>query len=302
MPGVAGRFDFFGIDVKGQRLFVTPLDHKSVEVYDLKAGKLLHSITGIAKAHAVLYRGDKDKIFVTDGPAGSIKIYKGKGYELVKTIEPLAEPDGILFDGTTRYLYVITGGEGAKLDYSLIAVIDTDRAEHVADIRVEGNTMEQMGLEKSSSRLFVANREKNRIEILDRQKRSVVGNWPLTLCTVPVGLAMDEANHRIFVGCRSETMVVVDSMSGREITSLPLSKGIDGMVFDPTTKRIYSEANSGAIDVYEETDPDHYRSMGTTPIGTPAKPGLFVPELSRYFVAVPQHDNMDAAVFEYKVQ
>src|ERR1700741_312538 len=106
MPGVAGRFDFFRIDVKGQRLFVTPLDHKSVEVYDLKAGKLLHSITGIAKAHAVLYRGDKDKIFVTDGPAGSIKIYKGKGYELVKTIEPLPEPDGILFDGTARTLHV----------------------------------------------------------------------------------------------------------------------------------------------------------------------------------------------------
>ncbi len=77
MPGITGRFDAFGVDVKGHRLFVTPLDHKTVEVYDLNTGKLIHSIPGIEKAHAVLYRGDLDEIFVTDGPAGSLKIFKG---------------------------------------------------------------------------------------------------------------------------------------------------------------------------------------------------------------------------------
>jgi DNA-binding beta-propeller fold protein YncE len=302
MPGITGRFDSFGIDLKGRRLFVTPLDHKTVEVYDLNTGKLIHSIPGIAKAHAVLYREDLNEIFVTDGPDGSVKIFRGDNYELVKAVRPLLEPDGILYDPATRYLYVITGGENAKLDYSLISVVDTDKGEHLADIRIEGGTMEEMRLEKSSSRLFVVNREKNRIEVLDRQKRTVLTSWPLTLGTLPVGLAMDESNHRLFVGCRSEVMVVLDSTSGKEITSFPLTKGIDGMVFDPPTKRIYSEANTGAIDVFEEIDPDHYRSLGTTPIGSPAKPGLLVPELSRYFVAVPQHGNVDTAILEYKVQ
>lgn len=302
MPGIAGRFDFFGIDLKSHRLFVTPLDHKTVEVYDFNSGKLIHSIPGIGKPHAVLYREDLDQIFVTDGPDGSIKIFRGDNYELFKAVRPLPEPDGILYDPATRYLYVVTGGENAKLDYSLIAVIDTDKGEHVGDIRIEGGTMEEMRLEKSSSRLFVANREKNRVEVIDRQKRTVVTSWPLTLCTVPVGLALDESNHRLFVGCRNEIMVVVDSGSGKEITSYPLSKGIDGMVFDPPTKRIYAEANTGAIDVFQEIDPDHYRSLGSTPIGSPAKPGLLVPELNRYFVAVPQHGNADAAILEYKVQ
>ena len=302
MPGIGGRFDFFGIDLKGHRLFVTPLDNKTVEVYDLNTAKLIHSIPGIVKPHAVFYREDRDQIFVTDGPAGSVKVFSGKNYDLVKTVEPLPAPDGGLYDPATRYLYVITGGEGAKLDYSLIAAVDTDKAEHLGDIRIEGGTMEEMRIEKSSSRLFVVNREKNRIEILDRQKRSVIGNWPLTLCKVPVGLAMDESNRRLFVGCRSEMMVVLDSTSGKEITSFPLSKGIDGMAYDPAHKRIYAEANTGAIDMFEEVDPDHYRSVGTIPIGSPAKPGLFVPELSRYFVAVPQHGEVDAAVLEYKVQ
>jgi DNA-binding beta-propeller fold protein YncE len=302
MPGIAGRFDSFGIDVKGHRLFVTPLDHKTVEVYDLKTGKGIYSIPGIEKPHAALYRGDLDEIFVTDGPDGSLKIFRGNKYDLVKVVKPLLEPDGILYDPATRYLYIITGGENAKLDYSLISVVDTDKGEHIGDIRIEGGTMEEMRLEKSSPRLFVVNREKNRIEVTDRQKRTILTSWPLTLGKVPVGLAIDESNHRLFVGCRGQVMVVVDSTSGKEITSVPISKGIDGMVFDPATQRIYSEANTGAIDVYKEIDPDHYQSLGTTPTGSPAKPGLLVPELNRYFVAVPQHDNVDAAILEYKVR
>jgi DNA-binding beta-propeller fold protein YncE len=302
MPGITGRFDSFGVDVKGRRLFVTPLDHKTVEVYDLKAGKLIHSIPGIEKAHAVLYRGDLDEIFVTDGPAGSLKIFKGDKYDLVKTVEPLSAPDGILYDQATHYLYIITGGEKAKLDYSLISVVDTDKAENLGNIQIEGGTMEEMRLEKSSPRLFVVNREKNRIEVIDRKKRMIITSWPLTLGKVPVGLAIDESTHRLFVGCRSEVIVVVDSTSGKEITSVPISKGIDGMTFDPASKRIYSEANTGAIDFYEEVDADHFRSLGSTPTGSPAKPGLLVPELNRYFVAAPQHDNIDAAILEYKVR
>jgi DNA-binding beta-propeller fold protein YncE len=302
MPGIEGRFDSFGIDVKDHRLFVTPLDHKTVEVYDLKTGKLIHSIPGIQKPHAVLYRGDLDETFVTDGPDGSLKVFKGNKYDLVKAVKPLLEPDGIVYDPTTHYLYIVTGGDNAKLDYSLIAVVDTDKGEHIGDIRIEGGTMEEMRTEKSSPRLFVVNREKNQIEVIDRPKRTIIASWPLTLGKVPVGLAVDESNHRLFVGCRSEIMVVLDSASGKEITSVPISKGIDGMVFDSATKRIYSEANTGAIDVYRETDPDHYQSLGTTPIGSPAKPGLLVPELNRYFVAVPKHDNVDAAILEYKVR
>jgi DNA-binding beta-propeller fold protein YncE len=303
LPGISGRFDAFGVDVKGNRLFVTPLDHKSVEVVDLKTGKVIHSIPGIEKAHAVLYRGDLNEIFVTDGPAGSLKIFKADSYDLVKEVKPLAAPDGILYDPSSHKLYIVTGGDNAKLDYSLIAVVDTDKGEHVGDIRVDSDTVEEMRLESSSQRLFAVNRPKNRIDVADRERRTVLASWPLTLGSTPVGLAFDESNHRLFVGCRSEKMVVLDSTSGKEITSMPIAKGIDGMVFDPATKRIYSEANTGAIDVFQEVDPDHYQSLGTIPIGTPAKPGLLVPELNRYFVAVPPHgDTADAQILVYQIK
>ena len=97
-------------------------------------------------------------------------------------------------------------------------------------------------------------------------------------------------------------MVAIDSQSGKEITSVPISKGIDDMSFDPATKRIYAEANTGAIDVYEEVDANHLRLLGTTRIGVPAKPGFLVPELKRYFVAVPQYGDKGAHILVYKIQ
>ena len=301
-PVAIGRFDQFGVDVKGHRLFVTPLDHKMVQVYDFKTGKLIHSIPGIEKPHAVLYRGDLDEIFVTDGPDGSLKIFNGANYELIKAVKGLMAPDGILYDPATHYLYIVTGGDDANLKYSLIAVVNTDNADHIGDIRIEGGTIEEMRLEKSSPRLFVVNRQKNRIEVIDRKRRTVLTNWPITLGKVPVGLAMDESNHRLFVGCRSGGMVVIDSTSGREIGSVPISNGIDDMAFDSADKQIYAEANTGAIDVYEEMDSNHIRSLEITRIGVPAKPGFLVPELKRYFVAVPQHGDTDARILVYEVR
>jgi len=223
-------------------------------------------------------------------------------YKAVGAVKGLLFPDGILYDPATHYLYIVTGGDDANLNYSLIAVVNTDDADHLGDIRIDGGTIEEMRLEKSSPRLFAVNREKNRIEVVDRKRRTVLTNWPIKLGKVPVGLAIDEPHHRLFVGCRSGLMVVMDSQSGKEITSVPISKGIDDMSFDPATKRIYAECNTGAIDVYEEIDPNHLRSLGTTRIGVPAKPGLLVTELKRYFVAVPQHGNTATRILVYKVQ
>ena len=46
MPGFTGDFDHFGLDLKGNRLFLAAEDQKTVEVFDLRTGARLHSIEG----------------------------------------------------------------------------------------------------------------------------------------------------------------------------------------------------------------------------------------------------------------
>ncbi len=118
-----------------------------------------------------------------------------------------------------------------------------------------------------------------------------------------VALALDEASHRLFVGCRDGHIVIFDTLTGKELQAISIGSGIDDLVFDAVSKRIYAACGgSGTVDVYEEVDPDHYRSLAQIPSGPLARNGLLLPGLKQYFVAVPKSANAPARILVYQVQ
>src|SRR5882762_857456 len=250
-PQVKGNFDHFGIDLKGGRLFATPEGYHAVVVFDLKTGKLVHKIDGIGKPHAVLYREDLNRIYVTDGDAGDLKIFDGKTYSLLSSVKLLEDADSIGYDPVTKYLYIDNGGGDVHQTYSMLSVVDTTTGKKLADIKIDGETLEAMALEKSSSKMYVNNRAKNEISVVDREKREVVASWPVTKCKGPVAMGFDESNHRLFVACRSGDIVVLNTETGKEVTAFPITKGVDDITYDPASKRIYA-ACDGAVDIYEQ--------------------------------------------------
>jgi DNA-binding beta-propeller fold protein YncE len=298
---VKGNFDHFGIDLKGNRLFTTPEDYKAVVVFDLKTGKQIHVIGGIARPHAVLYREDLNRIYITDGTSGDLKIFDGTSYKLLSSVKLLEDADSIGYDSATKYLYIDNGGGDVHQTYSMLSVVDTTGGTKLADIKIDGDTLEAMALEKSSSRLYVNNRPKNQVDVIDREKRALVASWPVTQCKVNVAMALDEANHRLFVACRSGEISVLDTQSGKEVTALPITKGVDDLIYDPAGKRVYA-ACDGNADVYEQTSPDTYKSLGKVPTGPVGRTARLVPEINRYFVAVPQHGTTNAEVLVFEVQ
>jgi DNA-binding beta-propeller fold protein YncE len=300
---VKGKFDHLVVDLQGHRLFTAAMDHKSVEVFDIRTGKLIHSITAIQRPHALLYREDLQRLYVTDADAAELKIFDGKTYQLIKAVKLLGGADAIAYDPATKYLYVVNGGDEIKAPYSLISVVDTTIGQKVGDIRFGSETLEGMVLEKSSPKMYVNNRAKNRVDVIDRNTHQLLASWPVTLGKVNDPVALDEANHRLFVGCRSGQVVIFDTETGKELQALPIGDWVDEVEFDPATKRIYAACGgTGNVDVYEETDPDHYKSIGKIPSGPWGKNGRLVPELNRYFVPVPQHGNKNAEVLVYSVQ
>ncbi|HEY4780169.1 MAG TPA: hypothetical protein VIH54_00025, partial [Chthoniobacterales bacterium] len=106
---------------------------------------------------------------------------------------------------------------------------------------------------------------------------------------------------RLFSGCRSGSIAVLDTATGKQLQALPISKGVDDLIYDPLKKRIYA-ACDGTVDVYEQVDPDHYTLLGKIPTGPIAKTALLVPQMGRLFVAVPQHGETNAAVLVFTVQ
>ena len=302
MPGVQNHFDHLTPDLKNSRIFVVPEDNKSVEVYDIRSGKFVHSIKGIGVGHSVLYRPDIDRIFVTDGSEGALHVFDGTSYAHLKTVKLLADADATGYDPVTHNLFIANGGLDAKLNYGLLSIVNTDSLERVGDIKIDSNRLESMVVEKSGPRLFLNATEKNAIAVIDRTKKAVVAMWPATGCHVNAGVGIDETHHRLFVACRDGNLIVMDSENGKVLQTLPISTGVDDLVYDPTSQRIYVACGEGFVNIYHEIDADHYQSIGKIPTGPLGKTGLLVPELKEYFVAVPPHGAASAEVLVFGVQ
>jgi DNA-binding beta-propeller fold protein YncE len=297
---VKGNFDHFAIDLSGGRLFATPEAYKAVLVFDLKTGNLIQKITGIEKPHAILYREDLHRLYVTDGEAGDVKIVDSVSYKILSSVKLLEDADSIGFDPATKFLYVDNGGGDVHQTYSMLSVVDTTAGKKVVDIKVDGDTLEAMALEKSSPKIYLNNKAKSQVDVIDREKRTLLVSWPVTKAKTNVAIAYDEANHRLFIACRGGGIVVMDTQTGKEITVLPITKGVDDLVFDAASKRLYA-ACDGDADVYEQTNADSYKLLAKVPTGPLGRTALLVPQLNRYFVAVPQHGTTNAEIQVFEV-
>lgn len=298
---VKGNFDHFAIDLAGNRLFATPEAYKAVLVFDLKTGNLIQKISGIEKPHAILFREDLKRLYVTDGEAGDVKIVDSVSYKILSTVKLLEDADSIGYDFSTKLLYIDNGGGDVHQTYSMLSVVDTTAGEKVVDIKVDGDTLEAMVLEKSSPRIYLNNKAKSQVDVIDREKHTLIASWPITMSKTNVAMAYDEANHRLFVACRGGGIVVLDTQSGKELSALPITKGVDDLVFDPASKRLYASCD-GDVSVFLQNTPDAYKLLGKVPTSPLARTALLVPQINRYFVAAPQHGTSNAEILVFEVR
>jgi DNA-binding beta-propeller fold protein YncE len=153
---------------------------------------------------------------VTDGGAGEVRIYDGKTYGLLKTVKLKVDSDSIGYDPATHYLYVDDGGGDAHEAFSMFSIVDTTAGEKVADVKIEGDTLEAMALASSSPLIYVNNPARSEVDVVDRKTQTVVASWPVTMCQRNVAMALDESAHRLFTACRSGQIVVFDLATGKQ--------------------------------------------------------------------------------------
>jgi DNA-binding beta-propeller fold protein YncE len=304
LPGLHdGDFDHFAADVDGHRLFLTAEENDKVLVLDTSTNQLVHTIENVKAPHAILFRKDVKKLFIVAGDASAVQVYDSDNYKLLGEVKVSIDADSIAYDPASRYLYVVNGGREAHTPYSLISVIDTDHSKKLRDIKIDTNHVEAIVPEKSGARMFCNLTGKNAVGVLDRNKSALLATWPLPAgYKLNVAMALDHADHRLFVVTRNPgQLIVLNSDSGKVIANVPAVGMVDDMSYDAQHKRLYL-AGDGALDVFEQKDPDHYVLLAKIPGGFRAKTGILVPELNRYYLAVPHHENKDAEVRVYEIQ
>jgi len=278
LPEVQGRIDHLSVDVKGQRLFVSALGNNTVEVVDIKAGKRIKTIGGLQEPQGVLYVPSTGRLYVANAKDGNVRVFDGNSYAALKTLDYGDDADNLRYDAGRKRIYV-GYGSGA------LGEID-DEGNKAGEIKLDAHP-ESFQLEKDGPRIYVNLPKSRKIAVLDREKHAIIATWPIGMALANYPMALDQADHRLFVMTRFPArLLVFDTNTGKTIQRLPAVGDCDDVFYDQARKRIYASGGEGGISVFEQQDTDHYKESARITTVEGARTAFFSPELDRLFLAV----------------
>jgi hypothetical protein len=298
LPGVAGKFDHFAIDLTGNRLFAAATGNHSVEVIDLATGKVVQSITGLGKPHGLAWVAATKTLYVADGALAELLQYRGSTLTLAGTIKLSDDADDMVYSEVKHVLFVGHGGSSAAVP-ARIAVIDTDGFRLKADIPVATHP-EALEIDPEHQRIFANIADSGEIALLDGTDNSKPGNWKLKGAGHNVPLAYDAQDQVLLVACRTPAVLLaLDASTGKELTRVPTDDGADDLFYDPVARRVYVIAGAGEVDVFQVDAPSTLHLSGKVPTVPGAKTALFVPKQSLLYVGIPGAGEVPAEIRIY---
>ena len=254
--GGEGGWDYLTVDAAARRLYVSRATR--VLVFDADtlqpAGEIANTdgVHGIALAPA-LGRG-----YVSDGRSGTATIFDLKTLKTLAEVKVTGEnPDAILYDDFSGRVFTFNGRSG------------NTTAIGAASEKVEGTLAlpgkPEFAQSDGKGHVFVNIEDKSELVAFDPKTLTAAAPWPLAPCEEPSGMAIDRANGRLFIGCANSMMAVVDTASGRIVTTLPTGRGTDANGFDPETALAYSSNGEGTLTIVHEDSPDRFHVVENVP-------------------------------------
>jgi DNA-binding beta-propeller fold protein YncE len=291
LDGVEGRFDHFAVDTEAKRLYIAALGNDSVEVIDIVAGKRLQSVTGPKKPTGIRVLPSSGKVVVASGDDGQVRVYDA-AMKLLGSVDKLDDADNVRLDPAGKVAYVGYG--------SAVAVIDPEAPKVVTSIKFDGHP-EAFQLETNGPRIFVNVPTSKHIAVINREKQAVIAIWPLQGAAANFPMALDEAHHRLFIGCRKPAKVlVVDTETGKTVGSVDCCGDTDDLFYDADAKRLYVTGGEGSISTIQCDEAHRYRLLGNTPTAPGARTSLYAQETHRLYVAVPHRGAQRAELRVYE--
>jgi DNA-binding beta-propeller fold protein YncE len=294
LDGVEGRIDHFGLDAKGKRLFVAALGNNTVEVVDLAAGKVTRHIRNLSTPQGVGFAPESNRLAVANDQDGSCRLYDGTSLQQTATIELKDDADNVRYDAVSRRFWVGYGDGG-------LAAIDPESGKQVADVKLDAHP-ESFQLETKGKRIFVNVPNAGYVAVVDRETGTVIEKFPLKEAVANFPMALDEANHRMFIGCRNPAkLLVLDLETGKTVTTVEIVADTDDLFYDAANKRIYVSGGEGRVTVISQANADMYNVVGQVTTAPGARTSFFVPETKTLYVAIPHRGQQKAELRAFTI-
>jgi DNA-binding beta-propeller fold protein YncE len=289
LPGVNGRIDHLAFDAATDRLYVAALGNNTVEVVDAKGGTHLKSLPGFHEPQGIAAVLDTKAVAIANGQGEGVQLIDNTDYHAKGSIRLGDDSDNVRYDAAAKRIYV-GFGSGA------LAAIGSADSKTVGEAKLAGHP-ESFQLERSGSRIFVNVPTAGQIAVVDRTGMKVVSTWPVTTAKSNFPMALDDANHRLFIGCRRPAKVLVyETTTGKETGSFDIVGDTDDLFYDAPRKRLYVSGGEGYLDVIEDQGAGRFTRVAHQATAAGARTSLFVPDQNRLFLAVPHRGSQRAEI------
>jgi DNA-binding beta-propeller fold protein YncE len=276
-PGIFGRL---ALDADHQRMFVANTGNSSLDIVDLKAGKILKQIPPQYGIQGVAYAPDLNRIIVGNGMGNVCNIYDGKTYKLLKSFQ-FDGADNVRYHAKSKTAYVGLGGKA-------LAVIDVKNLKLGTQIKFPGRP-QGFQVEKGRPRLYLNTTSPERVVLIDLDSNRAKRFFRLGRAGGNNPLAIDEENRRLFIGCRNKPrLVVMDSESGKEVAAVTIPGDVADVSYDAKRKRVYATCGAGYVAVIRQTGANRYKLLTKVKTGRLARTSVFDPTTGKLYVAVPR--------------
>ena len=256
LVGGEGGWDYLVAEPGTSRLFVTRSTH--VMVVDRVTGAVLGDIPGTPGVHGVALLPGRHIGFTSNGRDSSVTMFDLTTLAVVGHYPVDARnPDAILYDSASDRLITFNGGSASA------SVLDPATGKLLGVVPLDGKP--EAGVGDGRGHVYVNIEDKGELTLFDARTRRVLSTWLLPDCEEPTGLAIDRESRRLFVGCGNSTLLVVDGATGRPVAHLPIGEGVDGVAFEPATRRIFATAGVGTLTVARQEGADSFLVEAVVP-------------------------------------
>ena len=284
IPGDAG-FDYIVYDNSANRLYVS--HGMEVNVLDAGSGEILGKVEDTPGVHGVAIVPALHRGFATNGKEATVSVFDTATFKTLKKISVPADPDYVFYDPHSNRVLVSHG------DAAVITAIDPEKEIVIGQVPLGGGAEAAVVDGKGTG--FVNLEKESSVVSFDPQTLSVKHKFPITGCETPTGLAIDTKNSRLFIGCRSKVMAVMDTATGKVIATLPIGARVDAVAFDPENQLVFCSNGEGTISVIRQKSPTDYESVGEIQTLPGAKTMALDPKSKKLFLSASEMEPVPAA-------
>jgi YVTN family beta-propeller protein len=246
--GGEGGWDYLTYDPDGSRVFITRGTH--VIVVDAKTLKQTGDITGLNGVHGVTLAPELGRGFITSGGDNVLAVFDLKTLNVLDRVKVGERPDAVLYDPSAKRVYTFN----AKSQDS--TVVDAASGKVIGTVPLGGKP--ETAVADGKGNVYVNIEDRSEIVRVNTAKLTVGEHYPMAGCEEPSALAFDAAHRRLFAGCGSKMVAVVDPDAGKMITTVDIGGGVDAGAFNPNTQQIFMSCGEGVLTVIHEDSPNKY--------------------------------------------